>query len=281
MTARPFAACRARRDGASVQGALETAIEAFCGETRHACTAPAAPTPASTPLGQVAHVDLRTRLAGRDGARRAQRPPAARADRRAGRRAVAGATSTPASRPRARRYLYRILNRRAPPALDPGRVWHVQRPLDAEAMHEAAQALVGQHDFTTFRDVECQAKSPVKTLDVLDVVRDGEEVHLVIAGALVPASPGALDDRHAGRGRAWAAGPPTTCAGARRARPHGLRAGRAAGRAVSDAGGLPHRLSYYASREVPVRRDLSVLFFNVLEYWISAFADDDPHPKYR
>ena len=78
-----------------------------------------------------------------------------------------------------RRYLYRILNRWSPPALDRGRVWHVKKPLDAEAMHHAAQVLVGHHDFTTFRDLQCQAKSPWKTLDVARVSRVGEEVHLV------------------------------------------------------------------------------------------------------
>jgi tRNA pseudouridine38-40 synthase len=78
-----------------------------------------------------------------------------------------------------RKYLYRILNRPGRPALDLGRVWHVKKPLDAEAMHEAAQALVGLHDFTTFRDVNCQSKSPEKTLDIARVTRVGEEVHLV------------------------------------------------------------------------------------------------------
>ncbi len=78
-----------------------------------------------------------------------------------------------------RKYLYRILNRPGRPALDRGRVWHVKKPLDAEAMHTAAQALVGLHDFTTFRDAQCQSASPVKTLDVARVSRVGEEVHLV------------------------------------------------------------------------------------------------------
>ena len=80
-----------------------------------------------------------------------------------------------------RHYLYRILNRRTPPALDRGRVWHVQKPLDSEAMHIAAQALVGRHDFTTFRDSSCQAKSPIKTMDRVRVWRDGEEVRLAFA----------------------------------------------------------------------------------------------------
>ncbi|WP_439470353.1 tRNA pseudouridine(38-40) synthase TruA [Brevundimonas sp.] len=78
-----------------------------------------------------------------------------------------------------RKYLYRILNRPGRPALDLGRVWHVKKPLDADAMHAAAQALVGLHDFTTFRDVNCQSKSPEKTLDVARVARVGDEVHLV------------------------------------------------------------------------------------------------------
>jgi tRNA pseudouridine38-40 synthase len=77
-----------------------------------------------------------------------------------------------------RLYLYRILNRRAPPALDRGRVWHVPPPLDTAAMRDGAAFLVGHHDFSTFRDSLCQAKSPVKTLDALDVSRVGEEIHI-------------------------------------------------------------------------------------------------------
>ena len=77
-----------------------------------------------------------------------------------------------------RQYLYRIANRRAPLTLDANRAWLIQQPLDAEAMHRAAQALVGRHDFTTFRSVHCQAKDPVKTLDLLSVERAGQEVHI-------------------------------------------------------------------------------------------------------
>jgi len=77
-----------------------------------------------------------------------------------------------------RSYLYRIANRRAPLTLDANRAWLVPQPLDAEAMHRAAQALVGRHDFTTFRSVHCQAQSPVKTLDLLSVERVGEEVQI-------------------------------------------------------------------------------------------------------
>ncbi|MEZ5694702.1 MAG: tRNA pseudouridine(38-40) synthase TruA, partial [Altererythrobacter sp.] len=75
-----------------------------------------------------------------------------------------------------RSYLYRIANRRAPPTLEKNRAWQVPQELDHEAMHRAAQALVGKHDFTTFRSAHCQAQSPVKTLDHLDVSREGEQV---------------------------------------------------------------------------------------------------------
>ena len=77
-----------------------------------------------------------------------------------------------------RRYLYRIVNRRAPLALQRDRAWQVATPLDAEAMHRAAQVLVGRHDFTTFRSVHCQAPDPVKSLDLLNVERVDDEVHI-------------------------------------------------------------------------------------------------------
>jgi tRNA pseudouridine38-40 synthase len=77
-----------------------------------------------------------------------------------------------------RHYRYRILNRRAPSALDRGRVWQVAKPLDVAAMHAAAQTLLGRHDFTTFRASACQANSPVRTLERLDVFRLGDEVHI-------------------------------------------------------------------------------------------------------
>jgi len=78
-----------------------------------------------------------------------------------------------------RSYRYRIINRRAPLTLDRTLAWWVRFPLDAQAMHEAAQELIGHHDFTTFRSVKCQAKSPVKTLDGLDVTRIGEEIEII------------------------------------------------------------------------------------------------------
>jgi tRNA pseudouridine38-40 synthase len=80
-----------------------------------------------------------------------------------------------------RSYIYRIVNRRAPLTLDMNRAWIIRYDLDADAMHEAAQTLVGHHDFTTFRSVHCQSKSPVKTVDKLDVRREGEQVIITTA----------------------------------------------------------------------------------------------------
>ena len=122
-------------------------------------------------------------------------------------------------------------------------------------MHEAAQRLVGKHDFTTFRDTECQAKSPEKTLDQLDVVRDGDAVHIVDLGALVPAQPGALDGGLAGVGRRRPLERRRSCRSARRAQPRRLRPGRAAGRALSGAGGLLRQADLSASwpRSYPAR----------------------------
>jgi tRNA pseudouridine38-40 synthase len=80
-----------------------------------------------------------------------------------------------------RRYLYRILNRRAPPALDAGRVWHIPMALEVEAMRAGAAHLIGRHDFTTFRSAQCQSDSPVKTLDRLDVEQAGDEIHVTAA----------------------------------------------------------------------------------------------------
>ncbi len=78
-----------------------------------------------------------------------------------------------------RAYLYRIINRRAPLTVDLGRAWHVKKPLDAAAMHDAARLLLGRHDFSTFRAAFCQAKSPVKTLDRLDISRRGDEIEVI------------------------------------------------------------------------------------------------------
>jgi tRNA pseudouridine38-40 synthase len=79
---------------------------------------------------------------------------------------------------RRRHYRYRILNRGGPSALDRYRVWHITKPLDVGAMHEAAQTILGNHDFTTFRASACQSKTPIRTLERLEVFRVGEEVHI-------------------------------------------------------------------------------------------------------
>ena len=173
---RPFNGFQRQVAQPSVQGSLERAIAAFSGEaaTIHAAGRTDSGVHA---LGQVAHFDterawpartVREAINAHLGAEPISVLEAEEADGEFHARFSA----------KGRRYLYRILNRGAPPALDRGRVWHVKKPLDAEAMHAAAQALVGQHDFTTFRDAACQSKSPVKTLDLVGVRRDGEEVRL-------------------------------------------------------------------------------------------------------
>lgn len=172
----PFAGWQRQENGPSVQAALEQAIFRLSSET--VTVTGAGRTDAGVhALGQVAHFDLEKAFAAdrvRDALNYHLRPaPIA---------VIEAAIAAPEFHARfsatARTYFYRILCRRSPPALDRGRVWHLMRNLDARAMHEAAQFLVGQHDFTTFRSSECQAKSPVKTLDRLDVRRAGNEIHV-------------------------------------------------------------------------------------------------------
>jgi tRNA pseudouridine38-40 synthase len=176
---RPFHGFQAQDNLASVQGALEAAVLAFCGERVR--VGAAGRTDAGVHAeGQVVQLDL-TRDWPDETVRNALNahlvpaPVAVLAVERASDAWSARFSAT------GRRYRYRILNRAAPPALDQGRVWHVKKPLDAETMHAAAQVLVGHHDFTTFRDLACQAKSPIKTLDVAAVRREGSEVVLEFA----------------------------------------------------------------------------------------------------
>jgi len=172
----PFTGWQRQANGRSVQQAVEEAIERFAGHSvRIQC---AGRTDAGVhATHQVVHVDLdkewRTDTV-RDATNAHLRPEPV---------AILTASEVPGTfnaRISAvkRHYLYRILNRRAPPGLDLNRVWHVPWRLDAAVMHEAAQTLVGQHDFTTFRAAECQAKSPMKTLDRLDVERIGDEIRI-------------------------------------------------------------------------------------------------------
>ncbi|MEZ5923026.1 MAG: tRNA pseudouridine(38-40) synthase TruA [Hyphomicrobiaceae bacterium] len=172
----PFAGWQVQEGQPSVQARIAAAIQAFTGET--VVVKGAGRTDSGVhALGQVAHIDL-----ARDWPTYVVRE-ALNANLRPDPVVVLAAevvTGRFDARFSAigRHYLYRILNRRAPPALDRNRVWHVPKPLDVEAMHLAAQHLVGRHDFTTYRSGQCQAKSPVKTLDRLDVTRAGSEIHI-------------------------------------------------------------------------------------------------------
>ena len=163
-------------NGPSIQQAIEEAIFAFCGERSN--LAAAGRTDAGVHAqGQVAHVDLARETTAdtlRDAVNFHLKPQpisilaaeAVSEDFHARFSAVG------------RRYLYRILNRRAPLALERNRAWWVQSELDAPAMHAAAQRLIGHHDFTSFRSSICQAASPLKTLDRLDVERRDDEIRI-------------------------------------------------------------------------------------------------------
>lgn len=173
----PFMGWQRQDHGPSVQQTLEEALERMTGE-KAAFTAAGRTDAGVHALAMAAHVDVERDLTPhrlREGLNALVRPQPVSvldvepvADDWHARFSCSG-----------RRYLYRILARRAPPALDAGRVWHVAVPLDLEAMREAAGHLIGRHDFTTFRSVHCQSDSPVKTLDRLEVTADGDEVHVV------------------------------------------------------------------------------------------------------
>ena len=172
----PFAGWQIQAGAETVQGVLTAAVEAFAGEK--VSVQGAGRTDAGVhAIGQVAHVDLQkewdTDIV-RDALTAQLRPHPV---------AVLAAERVPDNfdarfSAKARHYVYRIINRRADLTLDRGRAWRVPRPLDAAAMHKAAQRLLGKHDFTTFRAAECQAKSPVKTLARLDVAREGAEIRV-------------------------------------------------------------------------------------------------------
>lgn len=168
---------QAQKDQPTVQGALEAAIRAFSGQDVRIAAAGRTDTGVHA-TGQTCHVDL-----DRDWPARTvmNAMNAHMLDE-----AVSVLDCVPVSddwharfTANGRKYLYRILNRPARPAIEQGHVWHVKKPLDVEAMNEAARYLLGQHDFTTFRDAQCQAQSPIKTMDVARVTRVGDEVHLV------------------------------------------------------------------------------------------------------
>jgi tRNA pseudouridine38-40 synthase len=173
----PFSGWQIQENGATVQGALEAAVKAICGESVRVHGAGRTDAGVHA-LGQVAHCDIAKHFVPgrfRDGLNAHLRPHPI---------GVLAADIVPDDfearfSAQKRHYLYRISNHRANLALNIGRTWRVPRALDAGAMHAAAQRLLGKHDFTTFRDTECQARSPEKTLDQLDVTRDGDEVRIV------------------------------------------------------------------------------------------------------
>ena len=171
-----FVGWQRQDNGPSVQQALEEAVTGFCGET--VTVHGAGRTDAGVhALGQVAHLDLEkptTAETLRD-AVNAHLKPAPVAVLAA---EVAADDFHARFSATERRYLYRIVNRRPPLALERGRAWWVPRPLDAAAMHAAAQVLVGKHDFSSFRASECQAKSPVKTLTAIEVSRLAEAIEI-------------------------------------------------------------------------------------------------------
>ena len=172
----PFAGWQ-RQDGQpTVQGALEQAL-ARLGEEGVVVHGAGRTDTGVNALGQVAHVDLAKdwtpdRLMGAINAQVRPDPVAVLSAEVADGDFHARFSAT------ARHYLFRLLDRRPPPVLDRNRVWWVSYPLDADVMHAAARTLVGHHDFTTFRSAQCQATSPVKTLDRLDVTRVGDEIHV-------------------------------------------------------------------------------------------------------
>ena len=172
----PFYGWQRVTSGPSVQGALMDAVEKLTGARADVIGAGRTDSGVHA-LGQVAHVDIEkdfTTDTVRDGLNAHLRPaPISILEAEevsADFHARFSATK--------RIYWYRILNRRSPPALERGHVWHFARRLDRDVMDEACERLVGRHDFTTFRDANCQAKSPIKTLDRMDVMRAGEEVHV-------------------------------------------------------------------------------------------------------
>ena len=170
---RPFQGWQRQDHGPSVQGAIEAALARFTGET--VTVQAAGRTDAGVhATGQVAHFDLEkpiTPFRLMEALNFHLKPDPV---------AILDCREAPGFHARfdciGRRYRYRIINRRAPLTMDAGLAWRVPAPLDEAAMHAAAQILVGRHDFTTFRSAQCQANSPMRTLDRLDVRRDGEVV---------------------------------------------------------------------------------------------------------
>lgn len=174
----PYAGWQRQADQHSVQQAIEQAVEKFSAQA--VSLRGAGRTDAGVhATAQVAHLDLDKDWRP-DTVRDALNAHLQQAGERV---AVLKATRVPEDfdarfSALGRHYLYRISNRRSPPALDKGKVWWVPRRLDAEAMDSAAKVLLGRHDFTTFRSAQCQANSPLRTLDRLDVTRSGDDIEI-------------------------------------------------------------------------------------------------------
>ncbi len=173
----PFVGWQRQDNGLSIQQVLEEAVTATVQETTMVYGAGRTDAGVHA-LGQVAHVDIEKpiepdRLMAALNFHMKPNPIAVIASEVAADDFHARFSAT------GRAYLYRIVNRRAPLVIDRGHAWHLGSALDAEAMHEAAQRLIGKHDFTSFRASLCQAQSPVKTLDRLDVMRQGEEIQVI------------------------------------------------------------------------------------------------------
>jgi tRNA pseudouridine38-40 synthase len=171
-----FRGWQRQSEGASVQQALEDAVRGFCGESVQVVGAGRTDAGVHA-TGQVAHLDL-ARAVSPETLRNALNYHLRPHPVVVLQAAVAASDFHARFSARMRHYLYRIVNRRAPLSLEARRAWHVRAPLDAEVMHEAAQHLVGRHDFTSFRSALCQAKSPVKTLDRLIVRRVGDDLEI-------------------------------------------------------------------------------------------------------
>jgi tRNA pseudouridine38-40 synthase len=174
---RPFAGWQRQKDVLSVQEVLETGLKAFLPNEDCAVTGSGRTDAGVHAFGQVAHVDI-ARPMNADEVQGAlnyhckAQPVSVLAVETVDCEFHARFSA------KRRHYIYKILNRRAPLTFQNGLSWHVKAPLDVTRMHEAAQVLVGQHDFTTFRHIHCQAQSPVKTVDYVNVEAVGDEVHI-------------------------------------------------------------------------------------------------------
>jgi len=174
----PFRGWQWQDDQPSVQGVMEKAVEALNGEFAEVYGSGRTDSGVHA-LGQIAHTDLVKDIR-EDKVRDAlnfhlkDNPVTVLEAQKVGDDFHARFDATE------RRYLYRLIDRRPKLALERGRVWRIPQKLDADLMHDAAQIFLGQHDFTTFRDTQCQAKSPVKTIDEIIVLRAAQEIHVTL-----------------------------------------------------------------------------------------------------